>query len=143
LLYDISRFLLSSQEQINRGVVTQADWAKFIRGYYYIILTTALGFWYFFHHELFYIFYSELHDFIFSWTCTPLLPFFELVVWSCNTTSIIVAGIEKQWSSGIVFPPLQGWIGSVDTRFKLFTQNVYMTIIFFHYISWRNRAIYF
>ena len=49
-------------------------------------------------------------------------------VWSStsnNTNSKIdrsIAGIEKRWNEGFIWPPLQGLIGRVNPRFTVFTQ---------------------
>jgi hypothetical protein len=42
-------------------------------------------------------------------------------VWSDDDISI--AGVDMYWSEGLIFPPLQGWTGSVNPRFKVFVQE--------------------
>jgi hypothetical protein len=40
-------------------------------------------------------------------------------VWS-DDDGASIAGVDMYWSEGLIFPPLQGWTGSVNPRFKVF-----------------------
>jgi len=47
----------------------------------------------------------------------------EYPVYSNNAASSRIAGVEKQWSAGLMFPPLQGWEGHVNPRYHVFLQS--------------------
>jgi len=41
---------------------------------------------------------------------------------SNDSSSNAIAGVEMQWNFGLHFPPLQGWTGSVNPRYRVFWQ---------------------